>query len=204
MPSVTISERGVARVRAGHPWVFAEDVKRASDPGADVVTVTDGAGRALGTALYAAGAQLPVRMLAREDVVVDEAFLRLRLEQALARRTSLLGDADAYRLVHGEADRLPGLIVDRYADVVVLQTAARAMDAREPLLARILAELTGARLVVARDDGSARDFEGLPRRTAILHGGGATSVAYHDAGNLFEVDVMTDGKTGGFLDQSEN
>src|SRR5690348_2442905 len=109
MPSVTVSERGATRIRSGHPWVFAEDIKRApTPPTADVVTVTDGRGHVLGTALYAAGAQLPLRMLAREEVTVDEAFLRRRLEQALERRTSLLGKADAYRLVHGEADRLPG------------------------------------------------------------------------------------------------
>jgi len=203
LPSVTVSERGAARLRSGHPWVFADDVRR-SDGEGDVVRVVDGAGRLLGTALWAKGAQLPLRLLAREEVALDEKLLRARLEQALARRRQLLPGADAYRLVHGEADLLPGLIVDRYADVVVIQTAARAMDAREPAIARLLVELTGARLVVARDDGSARDFEGLPRRTAVLAGGGATTVVYHDAGSAFEVDVLTDGKTGGFLDQAEN
>jgi 23S rRNA (cytosine1962-C5)-methyltransferase len=203
LPSVTVSERGAARIRGGHPWVFADDVRRGDAEG-DVVRVVDGGGRLLGTALFAAGAQLPLRMLAREEVTLDERFLRERLEQALARRTSVQRGADAYRIVHGEADLLPGLVADRYADVVVVQTAARAMDAREPLIARLLVELTGARLVVARDDGSARDFEGLPRRTSVLAGGGATTVVYHDAGSAFEVDVLTDGKTGGFLDQAEN
>jgi 23S rRNA (cytosine1962-C5)-methyltransferase len=204
LPSLVVNDRGAARLRGGHPWVFADDVRRGPDEAADVVRVTDAGGRTLGTALYAPGAQLPVRLIARGEVMVDEAFLRSRLEQALGHRRRMLGGADAYRWVHGEADLLPGLIIDRYADVVVLQTAARAMDAREPVIARIVAELAGARLVVARDDGSARDFEGLPRRKEILHGSGSTAVAYHDAGNRFEVDVMTDGKTGGFLDQAEN
>jgi 23S rRNA (cytosine1962-C5)-methyltransferase len=204
MREVVVSAEGARRVRAGHPWVFSGDVKRAAAPEDDVVRVVDGGGKLLGTALWAAGAQLPVRMLAREEIALDEKFLRLRLERALARRTSLFRGADAFRVVHGEADLLPGLIVDRYADVAVVQTAARAMDAREPEIARLLVELLGARLVVARDDGSARDFEGLPRRKGVLAGAGPTTVTYHDAGSAMEVDVLSDGKTGGFLDQCEN
>jgi 23S rRNA (cytosine1962-C5)-methyltransferase len=203
LPAVTVTERGAARLRSGHPWVFADDVRR-SDEAADVVRVVDGGGRLLGTALYAQGAQLPLRLLSRDEVTLDEQLLRARLEQALARRTSMLRGADAYRWVHAEADLLPGLVVDRYADVVVLQTAARAMDAREELIGRLLQELGGARLVVARDDGSARDFEGLERCKRVLVGTGETRVVYHDAGSAFEVDVMVDGKTGGFLDQCEN
>jgi 23S rRNA (cytosine1962-C5)-methyltransferase len=130
--------------------------------------------------------------------------LRARIQAADDLRRRLMPDADAYRLAHAEADGLPGLIVDRYGDVAVLQTTARAMDAREAELAAIVADVTGARLVVARDDGGARDFEGLPRKKEILRGTGATTVQYHDAGNLFEVDVLVDGKTGGFLDQAEN
>jgi 23S rRNA (cytosine1962-C5)-methyltransferase len=203
LPTVIVTARGAARLRAGNPWVYADDVKRADDR-SDVVRVTDGSGKLIGTALHAPGAQLPIRLIAREEVTIDAAFLRARLEQALARRTSLFRGADAFRMVHGEADLLPGLIVDRYADVAVIQTTARAMDAREPLIAQLLVELLGARLVVARDDGSARDFEGLPRATRILHGSGPTSVIFHDAGSEVEIDVTTDGKTGAFLDQAEN
>src|SRR6185503_9230339 len=119
-------------------------------------------------------------------------------------RRRLFPSADAYRVVHAEADGLPGLVVDRYADVCVMQTAARAMDAREAEIAEVVARVCGARLVVARDDSSARDFEGLPRRKGVLRGEGPTRVQYHDAGSVFEVDVLADGKTGGFLDQAEN
>jgi 23S rRNA (cytosine1962-C5)-methyltransferase len=154
--------------------------------------------------LWAPGAQLPLRLLGRGTVTLDAAWLRERLRAADERRRRMLPGADAYRMVHAEADGLPGLIVDRYGDVCVVQTAARAMDAREPELAALLTELTGVRLVVARDDSSARDFEGLPRRKGILRGDGPTLVRYHDAGNVFEVDVLADGKTGGFLDQAEN
>jgi 23S rRNA (cytosine1962-C5)-methyltransferase len=201
-PTVTLTARGTARVRGGHPWVFAVDVARASEAAGDVVRVVDGRGALLGTAFWAPGAQLAVRMLSRVEVTVDTAFLRARISQALARRRGIGGDA--FRVVHGEADLLPGLVVDRYGDVAVIQTTARAMDARESELAMLVGELCGARLVVARDDGSARDFEGLPRRKQILLGEGSTRVVYQDAGSAVEVDVMEDGKTGGFLDQVEN
>jgi 23S rRNA (cytosine1962-C5)-methyltransferase len=199
MPTVTLTARGAARVRSGHPWVFAPDVARADGDG-DVARVVDGRGTFLGTALWANGAQLPLRMLSRTEVTLDTAFLDERLAQALARRKR----SDAFRVVHGEADLLPGLVVDRYGDVAVLQTTARGMDAREAEISRLVMERLGVRLVVARDDGSARDFEGLPRRKGILAGSGGTRVQYHDAGSLVEVDVLEDGKTGGFLDQLEN
>jgi 23S rRNA (cytosine1962-C5)-methyltransferase len=205
LPTVMVSARGAARVRAGHPWVFAVDVAR--QPGGDagdVVRVVDGRGALLGTALYSPDAPLVLRMLGAGERTLDRALVEERLAAALARRRALLPDADAFRVVHGEADLLPGLIVDRYGDVAVVQTATRAMDAREGEIAEIAAAQLGARLVVARDDGGARDLEGLPRRRGVLAGGGPTTVRYHDAGNLLEIDVLTDGKTGAFLDQSEN
>lgn len=201
---VTVTARGAARLRGGHPWVFATDVARADAAAGDVVRVVDGRGAALGTALWAPGARLPLRLVSRAAVTLDAALLAERIGAADALRRRLLPGADAYRVVHAEADGLPGLVVDRYADVCVVQTTARAMDAREAEIADVLARVVGARLVVARDDTSARDFEGLPRRRALLRGAGETRVAYHDAGNLMEVDVMADGKTGGFLDQVEN
>ncbi len=199
---VTVSARGAARLRAGNPWVYADDAR--DDAAGDVVRVVDGRGATLGTALWAPGARLPLRLLARDEVTLDAALLEARIRAADELRRRLLPGADAYRVVHAEADALPGLVVDRYGDVCVVQTTARAMDAREEVIADVVAGVCGARLVVARDDSSARDFEGLPRRRAVLRGEGATRVQYHDAGSVFEVDVMTDGKTGGFLDQAEN
>jgi 23S rRNA (cytosine1962-C5)-methyltransferase len=200
MVTVTLTARGAARVRSGHPWVFATDVARSSGEG-DVARVVDGKNAFLGTALWAEGAQLPLRMLSRSEVTLDTSLLRERISAALLRRGKM---GDAFRVVHGEADLLPGLVVDRYRDVAVIQTTARAMDAREKEIGSILKELLDARLIVARDDGSARDFESLPRRKGILIGEGATKVQYSDAGSLVEVDVLEDGKTGGFLDQIDN
>lgn len=202
-PVVTVTTRGAARLRAGNPWVFATDIAAAADDG-DVVQVVDGRGALLGTALWAKGARLPLRLLSRDAVTLDTALLADRIAAADARRRGLFPGADAYRVVHAEADGLPGLVVDRYADVCVVQTSSRAMDAREPEIAELLARLLGVRLVIARDDASSRDFEELPRRRGVLFGQGPSQVTYHDAGSRLEVDVMTDGKTGGFLDQLEN
>jgi 23S rRNA (cytosine1962-C5)-methyltransferase len=200
---VTVTARGAARLRGGHPWVYAEDVAR-GEATSDVVRVVDGRGALLGTALWAPGARLPLRLLARTEVTFDAALVEARVRAADELRKRILPGADAYRVVHAEADGLPGLVVDRYGDVCVLQTAARAMDAREGEIAEVVARVCGARLVVARDDSSARDFEGLPRRRGVVRGDGTTRVEYHDAGSVFAVDVLADGKTGGFLDQAEN
>src|ERR1700742_1319970 len=127
---VTVTARGAARLRGGHPWVYAEDVAR-GDARGDVVRVVDGRGALLGTALWAPGARLPLRLVARAEVTFDAALVETRVRAADELRRRMMPGADAYRVVHAEADGLPGLIVDRYADVCVLQTAARAMDARE-------------------------------------------------------------------------
>jgi 23S rRNA (cytosine1962-C5)-methyltransferase len=211
---VTLTDKGAARVRGGLPWVYAADVvvpeeDTTKDVANETVELRDKRGARLGTGLWSPKSPIPVRLLGREAVTFDRALLEARLQAALARRRAdgyVAGceDDGAARLVHGEADALPGLVVDRYADVLVLQTTAPAMDRREPELAALLTALTGARLVVARDDGSARDFEALPRRSSVLFGRGPTTVRYRDAGSLVEVDVLTDGKTGGFLDQVEN
>ncbi len=206
---MTLTDKGAARVRGGLPWVYASDVTQPLADEAEVVALCDRRGQALGTALWSPKSPIPVRVLARDAVTLDRSLLATRLDAALVRRGTdgyvARADAEsAARQVHADADRLPGLIVDRYADVVVLQTTALALDRREALVAELLRERTGARMVVARDDGSARDFEGLPRRSGVLLGAGSTSVRYRDAGSLVEIDVMSDGKTGGFLDQVAN
>lgn len=216
--TAVVSARGIARIRAGHPWIFRDDVVRgperdAGDGGPFLVDVTDGRGRPLGRATWAKEARIGLRMLG--PIGGDggdtgdslEALLALcdrRLEAALRRRLADRYDRDAYRVVHAEADGLPGLIVDRYGDAAVLQTTSVAMNAaRDALAARVSARL-GVRLVLARDDGSARDFEGLPRFAGVVAGTGDTRVTYRLGPNTFEADLLTDGKTGGFLDQADN
>jgi 23S rRNA (cytosine1962-C5)-methyltransferase len=212
MPVVVVNAHGSGRVRAGHPWIFRQDVVRGPDTdaatgGPTLVQVQDGRGKALGTATWAAQAKLALRMLTRADEPAPTDLLDLingRLVAALARRADIARTRDAYRVAHGESDGLPGLFVDRYADAAVIQTTSVAMDAARAPIAALVRATLGVRVVVARDDGSTRDFEGLPRFAGVVAGGGPTTVVYRLGPNQLEADLMTDGKTGGFLDQADN
>jgi 23S rRNA (cytosine1962-C5)-methyltransferase len=212
----TVSARGAARVRAGHPWVFRQDLVRgpakdARAGGPVLVDVRDPRGKPLGVATWASEARLALRVLATgaaaEALPRDlMAVVGARLEAALARRRALALDRDAVRLVHAESDGLPGLVVDRYGDAAVIQTTSVAMDAHRAPIAALVREALGVRVVIARDDGSARDFEGLPRFAGVVAGpkDAPTRVEYRLGPNRLEADLLTDSKTGGFLDQADN
>jgi 23S rRNA (cytosine1962-C5)-methyltransferase len=216
LPAVTVSARGAARVRGGHPWVFRQDVARgpakdARAGGPALVEVRDPRGKPLGVATWAAEARLALRMLATgaaaEALPLDLLeIVRARLEAALARRRALALSRDALRIAHAESDGLPGLVVDRYADAAVMQTTSVAMSAHRDAIAALVREVLDARVVVARDDGSARDFEGLPRFAGIVAGpaDASTRVEYRLGPNRLEADLLADAKTGGFLDQADN
>ena len=216
MPVAVVNSHGAGRIRAGHPWIFRQDVVRGPDTdaatgGPSVVEVRDGRGKSLGAATWAARAKLALRMLTREAPPGEDrpapellALVSGRLDAALARRDPLGRERDAYRVVHGESDGLPGLFVDRYADAAVIQTTSVAMDAARAPIAALVRDRLGARVVVARDDGSTRDFEGLPRFAGVVAGDGPTAVVYRLGANELEADLLTDGKTGGFLDQADN
>ena len=174
--------------------------------------VLDQRGQLLGWATWAARAPIALRMFgwaragepppAEPPALLD--LVATRLGPALARRAGLARERDAFRVVHGESDGLPGLFVDRYAEALVVQTTSVAMDAALPAIALLLAERLHAPLVVERNDGSARDFEQLPRRRGRLVGEGSTRVLYQLGANQLETDLLEDHKTGGFLDQADN
>jgi 23S rRNA (cytosine1962-C5)-methyltransferase len=210
--AVTVSARGAARVRGGHPWVYRQDVVRgpakdARAGGPSLVEVRDARGKALGVATWAAEARIALRVVALGADAAPRDLLALvgeRFDVARARRESLGLQRDAVRVVHAESDGLPGLVVDRYADAAVIQTTSVAMNALRDPIAALVRERLGARVVIARDDGSARDFEGLPRFAGIVAGDGPTRVEYRLGPNRLEADLLTDSKTGGFLDQADN
>lgn len=208
MPTVGVTLKGAQALRRGNPWCYRTEVASWPDglaPGA-VVDVVDPQRNPVGQAFAASKSGLALRLLTRKpskDERVDDAFFRSRLVASLGRRRSL-GSRDALRLVHGEADLLPGLFVDRYGEALAVQTLSEGADARKASWAAMLAELTGARVVVSRDDASGRDFEGLPRQTGVLAGGGPTTVTFHEGQNRFEIDLLHDSKTGSFLDQVDN
>jgi 23S rRNA (cytosine1962-C5)-methyltransferase len=213
LPSVSITARGRARVASGHPWVYRQDVvdgpdSDATSGGPALVRVTDERKRPLALATWALNSPVALRVLTRAGAAETAPNLpRLveeRLVRARARRESLRLGRDAFRVAHGESDGLPGLFVDVYRDVAVMQTTSVAMDAHRAELGTLIERLLGVRMVISRDDGSARDFEGLPRQKSILAGAGATEVEYRLGENRLVADLFTDSKTGGFLDQTDN
>ncbi|MBM4378393.1 MAG: class I SAM-dependent rRNA methyltransferase [Deltaproteobacteria bacterium] len=207
-PVARVTQKGAQRLRRGNPWCYRTelmDPPHVRGPG-QVVDVVDAQGNPVGQALYARASPLALRLLTREPSSacrVDDAFFESRLEAALSRRAVLSG-RDAFRLVHGESDLLPGLLVDRFGQGLSVQTLSEGMDARKAQLAAALKRLTGAQVVVCRDDHSGRDFEQLPREKRLLAGEGSTRVRYHEGENAYEVDLLEDMKTGGFLDQVDN
>jgi 23S rRNA (cytosine1962-C5)-methyltransferase len=136
--SVVISTKGVERLRSGHPWVYRSDV-RSAQAGA-IVRVLDERGRFHGRAFYSDKSQIAVRLLTRENVPVDRAFFAERLRRAAAYRETVVENTDAYRLVHGEADLLPSIVIDRYGDYLVVQTLSQASERQKDLIVEILVE----------------------------------------------------------------
>ncbi len=206
-PVARISAKGVARLRAGHVWVYRSDVTGSDGipPGA-LVNVLDTRGKALGSALYSAASQIALRMLSPRALPSAElpGLLRERLHAALEYRKRVVRDSDACRLVFSEADGLPGLIVDRYNDVVSFQALTQAMDLRkEELLAQLWDELQPAS-IVERVEPRIRELEQLPAaETRVLHGDRAQTAVTMN-GVRFHCDLLAGQKTGAFLDQREN
>ncbi|MBI3181555.1 MAG: class I SAM-dependent rRNA methyltransferase [Myxococcales bacterium] len=202
-----VSARAAQKLRRHNPWCYRAELRRSpetSERGA-AVTVVDPQGNLIGQALYSQGSQLALRLLTRKgprEEAIDEGFFRRRLEAAIDRRRTL-ASREALRLVHGESDLLPGLFVDRYGHALVMQCLSEGMDARKELLARLLAELTGAPDILGRDDGAGRDFEGLPREVRVLSGR-PEKAHFREGENRFAVDLREDFKTGSFLDQADN
>jgi 23S rRNA (cytosine1962-C5)-methyltransferase len=208
--SVTVTARGAGRARGGHPWIFRADVASAQPglaPGSEV-RVADARGNFIARAFWAAKSPIALRILSRKDEPLDDAFLEARIAAALERRRALGlardGTAEAFRLLHGEADLLPGYFADVYGRIASVQHLAEWAEGRRDGLAALLAKVAGVTTVVARDDGSARDFEGLPRQKATLLGDPPGEVRYREGEIELSVDLLADHKTGGYLDQREN
>jgi 23S rRNA (cytosine1962-C5)-methyltransferase len=204
--SVIVSHRGEERVRGGHPWVYRSDVLETRTDAGSVVRVL-GAGkrpRHIGSALYSDRSEIAVRMIALDDRPIDRAFWRGRLEQAIAYRAELQVDADAYRLVHGEGDLLPSLVVDRYGEYLVVQALSQGIDRRLPELVELLVELLRPKGILARNDPRVRLLEGLEQKVEALHGEIPERIPVREAGIAYEVDPWRGQKTGLFLDQRDN
>ncbi len=207
LPTVKVSARGATRLKEGHVWVYRSDIVSADGipPGA-TVTVTDHRAKPLGTALYSSASQIAIRLISHEPVADFPALLRQRIAQAIAYRAPIVQNSDAYRLIFSEADFLPGLIVDRYRDILSQQILTQAWDSDS--LRQILISELDARLkpdsIVERVDPRVRELEKLPARASGLLHGSKTATIITMNGVQFHYDALEGQKTGAFLDQREN
>jgi len=202
---VRVNRRAAQRVRDGHPWIFASDVAgRGSAAPGDVVRVRDTAGGLVGTAHYSSTSQICLRLLDTRAVTVDRAFYRERLAAAIEYRRRIVNFTDACRLVYGEGDRLPGLVVDRYGDHLVIQALDQGMDRATPVILDCLQELVSPAAIVARNDAAVRSRENLPLEKRALSGKAPETVAVRINGLVFHADLLGGQKTGVYLDQREN
>jgi 23S rRNA (cytosine1962-C5)-methyltransferase len=217
-PTVKVSTRGVTRLEARHPWVYRSDIveEKQIAPGS-VVRVFDQRGKFLGTALYSSSSQIAIRMISHGSVDDLGALVAERIRAAIAYRKTFVSNANAYRVIFSEADFLPGLIVDRYDDVLTLQILTQAFDrasVRETVV-QTLAEELHPEGIVERVDPRIRELEQLPAResglvqgekssTVIRMNGETTTIGDDGAGVRFHYDAFEGQKTGAFLDQREN
>src|SRR5229473_2679706 len=211
-PYVKISARGVARLQGRHPWVYRSDVVDENGvPPGSVVRVMDQSGKFLGTALYSSSSQIAIRMISHGSVPDLPALVAERIRAGIGYRKELVSNTDAYRVIFSEGDFLPGLIVDRYNDVLCLQILTQAMDAapvREVILQTLREELQPAG-IVERVDARIRELEQLPPLASRLLWGEKSSTVFAmnstmNSGVRFLYDGLEGQKTGAFLDQREN
>jgi 23S rRNA (cytosine1962-C5)-methyltransferase len=202
---VVLSPRGASRWMGGHPWIFQSDVSSpATLAGGEVVRVCDPRGRCLGQAFYSRVSKIALRRLSRDEQPVDEAFFRRRIQAAVQLRRAMLPGEHTWRAIHGDADELPGLVVDRYGDYLAVQFLIPAIEQRRELLTRLLVEEFACHGIVNRSDASVRGLEGLPTEKGVIHGSVPDTVVMREGQLELGVNLLEGQKTGAFLDQREN
>ena len=199
-----VNRRGASRWRRGHPWIYRSDVLEAPAAPAGAVHVLDERGGFLGTALWSPPSQISLRMLTDDDQPIDDVFWRERMAAALAYRAGLAIDGNAYRLLHGEADGTPSLVVDKYDDYLVAQFLSAGLEAYRPEIVAALCELVQPQGILARNDPAVRGHENLPQDTELLHGSVPEEVEVREGKIRYWAAPWHGQKTGAFLDHREN
>ena len=202
MNTVRVNKKGAQRARNGHLWIYRSDLVDV-DAAAGVVSVKDERGNFIGQALYSAASQIALRFLTLGSEEIDRDWWQRRIREAVARR-DVSADTNAYRLIYSEGDLLPSLIVDRYNDVLVMQTLSQGTEAFKSLFAEILIEELQPRAVIERNDARVRELEGLPLISATIYGDAPEEIEILQHGLRFVVSPGAGQKTGSFLDQREN
>jgi len=206
VPSVILKPGKESRLALGHLWVYAGEIAKIDGQVDDggIVDVRSLRGQWLGRGFINRRSTLTVRLLTTRPEEIDPKFFQNRLQDAIAYRRRIVNGASAYRVVYGEGDLLPGLIVDRYGDVVVLQTLALGMDVRKTALVDLIHELLHPTAIYERNDPGVRRLEGLVAQTGWLRGEVATEMEVQEGRATFLVDIARGQKTGFFLDQRDN
>ncbi|MBI3982508.1 MAG: class I SAM-dependent rRNA methyltransferase [Gemmatimonadetes bacterium] len=201
--TVAVTARGAARWRAGHPWIYRTDVSPTRAP-AGVVRVTAGSGRFLGQALLSPASEIRLRFLTREDAALGPDWWAGRIASALARRSGLSGRTSAFRVVHGEGDGLPSLVIDRYGDYVVAQLLSAGLEAHRADVLEAIGTVLAPKAVLLRNDASVRRHERLPLAIEDAASRVPDEIEVFEDGIRFFVFPRTGQKTGAFLDQRDN
>jgi 23S rRNA (cytosine1962-C5)-methyltransferase len=205
MHTVIVNKRGADRIRGGHLWIYRSDVIKADDAaGGAIVTVRDQNRNLIGQAFYSDSSQIALRFLTQSEDVIDKDWWRRRIQEAAARRNRIEPDTNAFRLIYSEGDLLPSIILDRYDDVLVLQTLSQGSEAIKSLLTEVLAEEFHPRAIVERNDVRVRQHEGLELTNGVLLGTPPDEIEILQHGIRFIVSPLAGQKTGSFLDQREN
>ncbi len=200
-----ITPKAIRRIRSGHLWIYAgewEHEPKDEDPA--IVQILDSGRNVLGYAFYSRQSQIRLRLFSREAQPPTPDLLRARVRQAIARRRAIFAKSSACRLIFGEGDLLPGIIVDRYGDCLVLQTLSRSTDALKSMLVDMLIEEVRPSGILERNDVKVRRLEGLEEVRGILWGTVPEEIEIAEDGIRFVVDLLHGQKTGFFLDQSQN
>ncbi len=205
MNTIKVTNRGAARIRGGHLWIYRSDVSHADEvPGRSIVTVHDQNGNFVGQAFYSDTSQIALRFLSQSDEPIDRDWWRAKIKDAARRRTRIPATTNAYRLIYSEGDLLSSVILDRYDDVLVLQTLSQGSEAIKSLLVEILTEEFAPRAIVERNDMRVRQHEGLEMVSGPLYGTAPEEFEILQDGIRFLVSPLRGQKTGSFLDQREN
>lgn len=205
MNAVTITARGAKRIRNGHLWVYRSDIASLAETEAGaIVRVVDQANNFVGQALYSSSSEIALRFLTTRDETIDRAWWREKLRACAERRASLAAVTNACRLVYSEGDLLPSIIVDKYEDVLVVQTLSQGSERLKTEIAELLVEQFQPRAIVERNDARVRRFEGLELQTGVIYGECPDEIAINQHGVHFLVSPLGGQKTGAFLDQREN
>jgi 23S rRNA (cytosine1962-C5)-methyltransferase len=203
-PKVVVTRRGAERIEGGHLWIYRSDVRSSQAAAGDLVGVKDEKGRFVGRAFWSDRSQIALRFLTRRDEPVDRAFFAARIAAAADYRGTVVENTNCCRLIYGEGDLLPSLIVDRYGDYLVMQTLSQGADRRKAEIAELLQERLAPRGILERNDAKSRVLEGLPQTVSIVSGEVPKELEVAMNGVQFCVDPRRGQKTGTFLDQREN